>query len=194
MFTLLIMGYDLAKIVDLIVVVSGKADETLLIKTMASRRGKLVVVTRKKNEMNHVLEAGESKETVNKHVGAFNKYLEEFVELQVSVQNLLSSEEEQEADHMDWYEPRLIHCGDVFFDIKAWLAGDVEEEKDKNEVGEEQEEASALLVGAEDSASQSKKPASKAPSIAASPPSSSSRASTAALKELGAGSRNKTQY
>ena len=48
--------------------VTGKTDETLLIKTIASRRGKLGVLTRKKNEINNLLEAGENKETINKHV------------------------------------------------------------------------------------------------------------------------------
>lgn len=162
--------------------VTGKAEETLLIKTIASRQGKFGVWTRKKNEINNLLEAGKSKETVIKHVEAFNNYLGEFMELQVAVQNLLSSEEEKEADYMDWYEPELIHFQDFLFDIKSWLPGDVEKEKDKNEVGEEQEEASALLVGLEDSVSQTKKPASKAPSKAASSSSSSSHASTACLK------------
>lgn len=85
--------------------VTGKADEALLIKTIASRQGKLGVLMHKKNEINNLLEAGESKETVNKHVEAFDNYLGEFMELQVAAQNLLSSEEEKEADFKDRYEP-----------------------------------------------------------------------------------------
>lgn len=165
--------------------VTGKTDETLLIKTIASRRGKLGVLTRKKNEINNLLEAGENKETINKHVEVFNNCLGDFMELQVAVQNLLSSEEEKEADHTDWYEPKLIHFRDFLFDIKKWVAGDVDTETDKNEVGEEQEEqeeANASVLGPDDSASQTKKPLSKASSKAASSASSSSRASNACLK------------
>lgn len=55
--------------------VPGKADEALPIKTIASRQGKLGALMRKKNEINNLLEGGESKETVNKPVEAFNNYI-----------------------------------------------------------------------------------------------------------------------
>lgn len=135
---------------------TGKADEMndemSLIKIMVSRRGKLGVLTRKRNEINSMLEAGESREIINKHVDAFNNYLGEFTDLQVSVQNLFSNEAEREADHMDWYEPKLINFRDFLCYIKEWLTGDVEkrdkqdEQKKQEELGE-QEEANALLVG-----------------------------------------------
>ena len=51
--------------------VTGKADETLLIKAIASRRGKLGVLTRKKNEINALLEIGVSNENVHKHAEVF---------------------------------------------------------------------------------------------------------------------------
>ena len=71
--------------------VTGKTDETLSIKAIASRRGKLSVLTRKKNEINALLEIGESNENVCKHAEVLNKYMEEFIELQNTVQNLLSN-------------------------------------------------------------------------------------------------------
>ena len=44
--------------------ITGKADETLLIKAIASHGGKLCVLTQKRNEINALLETGESKENV----------------------------------------------------------------------------------------------------------------------------------
>ena len=73
---------------DLAMSVTGKADETLLIKAIASRRGKLSVLTRKKNEINALLELGESNENVRKHAEVFNKYVEEFIESHNTVQNI----------------------------------------------------------------------------------------------------------
>lgn len=103
---------------------------------------------------------------MNKHVEALANYLGELMDLQVAVQNLFSNGEEKEADHMDWYEPKLIPFPDFLSDIKEWLTGDVEkgdkqdEQKKQEELGE-QEEANALLVGPEDSVSQAKGPVSK---------------------------------
>lgn len=149
-----------------------EVDETRLIKAIASRRGKLSVLTRKKNEINALLEAKENKETVSKHADAFNKYLDEFMELQVVVQNLLSNEEEKEADHMDWYVPKLTHYREFVHGIKKWMDGDKE---DKLEDSEEEPE---------DGASQTIKGSNRTPSTTSKTSSStaSSSVSTACLK------------
>ena len=166
--------------------VTGRAAETLLIKAIASRRGKLCVLTHKKNEINALLETGESKENVRKHAEVFNKYVEEFIELQNTVHNLLSSEEEKEADNTDWFEPKLVHFRDFINGINKWMdeseiTEDVEDEEKKNDDDEEKsvedEEHKDKAVGPEDSVSQTKKAPSKASSS-----SSSSRALSACLK------------
>lgn len=50
-------------------------DEKELFKLLASRRGKLGALKRKRNEINAAIEAGENKETVAKHVETFNTVL-----------------------------------------------------------------------------------------------------------------------
>ena len=161
---------------------------TLLIKAIASRRGKLGVLTHKNNEINALLEIGESKENVRKHAEALNKYLEEFIELQNTVQNLLSSEEEKEADNTDWFEPKLGLFKEFINGINKWMdkvetTEEVEDEEENNnddddgEKGVVDEEHKDKAVGPEDSVSQTNKAPSKASSS-----SSASRASSACLK------------
>lgn len=82
------------------------------------RRGKFGVLTRKRNKINSLIDAGESKTFINEHMETFNKHLEDFIELQVSVQSLLN-EDERETDHSDWYEPKLISFKEFLDEIKV---------------------------------------------------------------------------
>ena len=91
-------------------------------KLLRTRRGKLSFLTRKRNEIETCIQAGESKEVVSKHMETFNHYLEKFMELQVSVQNLIVSEDEREADHTDWYEPKLINLKAFIEHTYAWMS------------------------------------------------------------------------
>jgi hypothetical protein len=176
---------------DLAMSVTGKADETLLIKAIASRRGKLSVLTRKKNEINALLELGESNENVRKHAEVFNKYVEEFIESHNTVQNLLSNEEEKEADNTDWFEPKIGHFREFINGINKWMDGveiteEVEDEEENNDddydddaemKGVVDEGHKDKAVGPEDSVSQTNKAPRKASSS-----SSASGASSACLK------------
>ena len=58
-------------------------------------------------------EAGGPKQLISEQMIAFNKYLEQFMELQVAVQSALENEEEQESDHIDWYEPKLMRMKEL---------------------------------------------------------------------------------
>lgn len=95
--------------------------ERELFKLIASRRGKLGFLTRKRNEIKSFIDARESKQLVSEHMHAFNKYLEQFMELQVAVQSLLVDEDEREADHNDWYEPKLLHMKEFIEQTETWL-------------------------------------------------------------------------
>ena len=76
----------------------GIEQERELFQLIRTRRGKLGFLTRKHNEIETCIRAGESKEVVTGNMETFNHHLEEFMELQVSVQSLLN-EDEREADH-----------------------------------------------------------------------------------------------
>lgn len=99
------------------------ADERKLLKLIGTRRGKLGALTRKSNDIKSLIDDDGNKEIVDSHVEAFNALLAEFMELQVSVQSILP-EEEREADHSDWYEPKLIRFKEFLWDVDVWLRGD----------------------------------------------------------------------
>lgn len=99
----------------------GKEEERFF-KLLAKRRGKLGALTRKQNEINNLIEAGENKETVIVQVEKFNCILAEFMELQVAVQSLLKDPDEKEADHSDWYEPKLIRFREFLSEITSWMS------------------------------------------------------------------------
>lgn len=96
------------------------AEERELFKLIATRRGKLGALTRKRNEVNKLIEAGQDKETVMKQIDLFDGSLAEFMSLQVSVQSLLKDECEREADHVDWYEPKLLYLKKFLEGVNKW--------------------------------------------------------------------------
>lgn len=75
--------------------------EREVFRLIAKRRGKLGFLTQKENGIKSFIYAGESKQLVSEHMETFNKYLEQFMELQVAMQSLLVNEYEREADHND---------------------------------------------------------------------------------------------
>lgn len=144
-------------------------DERELFKLLASRRGKLGALTRKQNEINAAIEAGENKETVAKHVETFNSVLADFMELEVSVQSLLD-DDEKEADRVDWYELKLIIFREFLNGIEAWTG---ENPNGKSDVLEG-------AVGPMDSVSQATNKSSKRSSRKSSRVSSKSKVSASA--------------
>ncbi|KAL6468386.1 hypothetical protein MHYP_G00240630 [Metynnis hypsauchen] len=93
-------------------------EEKRLFKLIASRRGKLGVLTRKRNEINALFESGEEKEAIAKHVEQFCTYLAEFAALHESVRSLLGADE-READHGDWYEPKMTHFNEFLNAVQS---------------------------------------------------------------------------
>lgn len=63
--------------------------------------------------------------------------MEEFKELQVAVQSLLDAEE-KEADHMDWYEPKMIYLERFLEMVGAWM------DKEEKEDGSDDDAAAGL--------------------------------------------------
>lgn len=104
--------------------------ERELFKLINKRRGKLSALTRKRNEIDAYIEAGESKQVVSEHMDLLNTYLEQFMQLQVDVQKFLENEDEREADHTDWYEPKLLAVKDFIERIKVWMGDGGEEAAD----------------------------------------------------------------
>lgn len=125
--------------------VTGKQNEEeakKLFKLLGTRRGKLGVLTRKKNEINVLIEAAQDKETVLKQIRLFEGYFSEFKELQVAVQSLLKDEYEMEADKLDWYEPKLIFYQGFLEGVYKWAEGkddEMEEDGEEDEVEEDGE-------------------------------------------------------
>ncbi len=123
-------------------------EEERFFKLLAKRRGKLGALTRKQNEINNLIEAGENKETVIVQVEKFNCILAEFMELQVAVQSLLKDPDEKEADHSDWYEPKLIRFREFLSEITSWMSVSDDEKQEENYEG------LGDAVGPDDSVSQ----------------------------------------
>ena len=85
----------------------GKEREVLSL--IKKRSGKLGALTRKRNEIHTLIDNGENTTVIEEHMKVYNRFLEEFMDVQVAVQSLLN-EDERESDHTDWYEPKLISC------------------------------------------------------------------------------------
>lgn len=138
--------------------------ERQLFKLLGTRRGKLGVLTRKRNAIDALIEAGDTKDEVQQQIGDFVSYLKEFEKLQSDVQSLLS-EEEKEHDRNYWYEPKMSECKTFLTGVKFWLkADDVEADEPERETENEADEfpgALAESVSPHDSISQA---ASKPPS------------------------------
>ncbi|MED6234478.1 hypothetical protein ATANTOWER_031126, partial [Ataeniobius toweri] len=101
----------------------GIQKERELFNLIKKRRAKLGVLTRKRNDIHVLIDAGESKLSIDEHMKTFNNYLGEFMDLQSSVQRLLSNEE-KEIDHGDWYEPKLISFKEFLDEIETWMNAD----------------------------------------------------------------------
>lgn len=94
------------------------------------RRAKLGVLTKKQNDINALIDAGESKASIDEHMKTFNDYLGEFMDLQTSVQKLLN-DDEKETDHSDWYEPKLIGFEEFLHEIDTWINANPDPQKDE---------------------------------------------------------------
>lgn len=100
--------------------------EKKLFKLIGSRRGKLGVLTRKRNEINALLEAGETKDEVQTELSDFLNHLSQFESLQESVQSLLP-DEEKEHDRKDWFEPKMAGIKEFLNGVALWQKADVVE-------------------------------------------------------------------
>ena len=106
--------------------------ERELFKLINTKRGKLGVLTRKRNEIETLKEAREPKQLICEHMDLFNKYLEQFMELQVAVQSALGNEEERESDHNDWYEPKLMRMKEFIEQMDTWMESDEDNTEELN--------------------------------------------------------------
>ncbi|KAK0142765.1 hypothetical protein N1851_019297 [Merluccius polli] len=111
----------------------GVDPERKLLQTIKSRKGKLGALTRKKNEVLHMIKTNEDKENVSKHLDTFNKLLTNFMDLQVDVQSLLEVDE-REVDHTHWYEPKLIEFKEFLTTVRLWMCEDDDGEESREEV------------------------------------------------------------
>ena len=105
--------------------------EKELLKLIRTRRGKLSVLTRKRNEIDELIQTGHSNEVVEPQLATFHAYLDEFMKAQVNVQNVIP-EEEREFDHNEWFEPKLLLCKQFIKGVQFWLKAD--QVPDGNEV------------------------------------------------------------
>lgn len=109
------------------------SEEKQLFKLIATRRGKLGVLTRKRNEINSLIEAGQDKETVRRQVNSFDGFFAEFISLQATVQQLIKDEYEKEADDLDWYQPKYHLFKSFLDDVTNWLEVDQDDDNEKDE-------------------------------------------------------------
>lgn len=107
--------------------------ERQLFKLIGTRRGKLGALTRQRNEINALSEAGDTTEEVEQQLRDFIRYLQEFEKLQESVQSLLS-DEEKEHDPNDWYEPKMSQFKKFLMGVEFWLkVNEVQVDEHENE-------------------------------------------------------------
>lgn len=153
---------------------------------IATRRGKLGVLTRKRNEIDSLIKAEESKDTISKHLESFNTFFAEFTDIHVSVQSLLN-EDEKETDQYDWYIPKYLNIRAFLDRTQTWMNDGQDAPGD---------ELNASSIGPHDSVSQvSKKASDKATSKAAGKASSktSSKASSKASDGVSKASSKKSK-
>lgn len=129
--------------------------ERKLLQLIGSRRGKLGYLTKKRNEIDALITAGEDKENVLKQIDILERSFNEFKELQDTVQSLMKDEYEREADQADWFIPKYTSFSTFLEDVTKWA---MSSEEVVLQEGED-------LVVPEDSVSQTgRKAMSKAPS------------------------------
>ncbi|TKS65758.1 hypothetical protein D9C73_028515 [Collichthys lucidus] len=136
--------------------------ERELSKFIGSRRGKLGALTRKRNEINVLIESGEDNQTIIRQLELFDKSLNEFYNIQATVQSLMTDEDEREADQRDWYEPKYKLQKDFLEGVLKWVRkrddgekGDVDEQEEEEEE-EQNEETLNGNVKPQDSVSQTR--------------------------------------
>lgn len=117
------------------------AAERELFSLMGTRRGKLGALTRKSNTITALMKDG-NKETAEKQLNELDALLAEFMQLHVSIQSYLSPEE-QEQDHVDWYEPKLMRFKTLMATVKEWLSreeadGDGDDDDDNHDEEEDE--------------------------------------------------------
>ena len=94
--------------------------EKTLFKLIGTGRGRLRALTRKRNEIVALMEAGDTREEVKESVLYFLGYLKGFIELQETVKALLP-EEEKEHDRNDWFEPKVEHFREFMDSVQLWI-------------------------------------------------------------------------
>eukprot|EP00063_Salmo_salar_P065884 XP_014040719.1 PREDICTED: uncharacterized protein LOC106593859 [Salmo salar] len=91
----------------------------------AARRGKLGACTRKMNEIKVLLVDGGNIETVNESLEAFDAVLNDFKNGHESVLELVT-EEEQEQESMNYYQPRMRTYEHFLKEVEIWKKAEVE--------------------------------------------------------------------
>lgn len=71
----------------------GIQKEQELFNLIKRRRAKLGILTRKRNDINALIDAGELKASIDEHMKMINNHLGDFTDFQTSVQSLLNDEE-----------------------------------------------------------------------------------------------------
>lgn len=87
-----------------------------------TRRGRLCTLTKKKNELKIIIKRNENTAVVRSHVRLFHKLLFTFRRVHEDVQGMLE-EEDMEADHAEWYEPKIRDFESFADQMEAWLEG-----------------------------------------------------------------------
>lgn len=64
----------------------------------------------------------------------FKTCLSEFTELQVTVQSLMKDDCEKEAEHLDWFEPKLMNLKGFLENLQTRLDGKDEEREQEDSV------------------------------------------------------------
>lgn len=105
------------------------------------------------------------------------------MELQVLVQNFILSEDEREADHTDWYEPKLIHFRAFIEQTQAWMTGG-DEVPDDLQTEDSISQVGSLNNGADGPAKTSAKAPSKVSTAVSKASSRGSRASRPSLAQI----------
>ena len=94
--------------------------ERTLFKLIGTRRGRLGVLTRKRNEIAALMEAGDTREEVQESVLKFLRFFKGFIELQETIQALLP-EDEKEHDQNEWFEPKAAHFREFLDGVQLWI-------------------------------------------------------------------------
>lgn len=104
-------------------VIAVDTDEQKKFKLIRFLRAKLGVLMWKQNEMEPLMNdtsGSIDKETIKLKCGLFENAVEEFVQLHNYIQKLMS-EEEQECDQCDWFEPKMKIFKDCLSNVNRWM-------------------------------------------------------------------------